>query len=241
MKRLLLTAIAATVSAGGALAADIAPVIPPPPPPIVVPVPTPSNLYVSAFGGLVLIRDAVWYQPDPEARIDLRGFRIGGAIGFTPGGGMLSVEGEVTWARLYATLLCEGPPEDESCVDPEQIQAFANATLLTVMGNLRIGPNDGFFRPYAAVGGGLARLALESNLGADGVGPGGGDNTDWTWGFQAMVGVDLAITDNFLVGARYRFQRIGPTSFIDLGDDPFTVGPLNVHSFEGGITIRFGG
>ena len=241
MKRLLLTAFAATITAGGALAADVMPIVIPPPPPVVVPVPTPSNLYVSVFGGLVIIRDGVWYQPDPEARIDLRGFRIGGAIGMNIGGGPLAVEGEVTYARLYATSICEGPEEDETCFDPEEVEAYANATLLTLMGNLRFGPTDGFFRPYAAVGGGLARLALDSNLGADGVGPGGGDNTDWTWGFQAMVGIDLAITDNLLVGARYRFQRIGPTNFIDLGDDPFSVGPLNVHSIEAGITIRFGG
>ncbi|MCW5715787.1 MAG: porin family protein [Bauldia sp.] len=239
MKRLLLTAFAATVTASGALAADVMPIVVPPPPPIVVPVPEPSNLYVSAFGGIVLVRNAVWYQPDPEATLHLRGFRLGGAIGMNIGGGPLAVEADVTWARASLTAVCAPPPDGDQCREPDDEEAVA--TLLTVMGNLRFGPTDGFFRPYAAVGGGMARLSLVSDMGADGVGPGGGDNTDWTWGFQAIVGVDLAITDNLLVGARYRYQRIGPTSFIDLGDDPFDVGPLNVHSIEGGITIRFGG
>lgn len=239
MKRILLTGFALTIGAGGALAADIAPVVPPPPPVVVVPAPDPTSLYVSAFGGLAIIRNAVWYQPDPEMAFDLRGYRLGGAIGVNPGSGLFSFEGEVTWARLKPVVVCA-----DGCQDlPDDVETRVD--ILTLMANLRVGPNTGTFRPYVAVGGGAARLALFSPPGEfspDGVGPGAVDNTAWTWGVQAIAGVDFAISDNFLVGARYRFQHLGPTtSFLDGAGDPFAVGPLNVHSFEGGITIRFGG
>ncbi|MCC6736899.1 MAG: porin family protein [Bauldia sp.] len=240
MKRLLLTAFAVSMGAGGALAADIAPVIPPPPV-VVVPAPDPTSLYISAFGGLALIRNAVWYQPDPEVAVDLRGFRIGGAIGVNPGAGLFSFEGEATWARLRPTRICF---DFNECRDVEDQLEDTHLDILTLMANLRVGPNHGTLRPYVAVGAGMARVAIFSapgDFGPDGVGPGDDDNTDWTFGFQAMAGVDFAISDNFLVGARYRFQRLGATNFIDGGGDPFTIGPLNVHSLEAGITIRFGG
>lgn len=241
MKRLLLAAFATTMAGGAALAADIAPVVPPPPV-VVVPAPDPTSLYISAFGGLAIIRNAVWYQPDPEMALDLRGFRIGGAIGINPGAGLLSFEGEATWARLRPTRICFEFNECRDIPDDELDDTYVQ--LLTLMANLRVGPNHGTFRPYVAVGGGAARLSVFSapgELGPDGVGPGDDDNTDWTWGVQAMLGVDFAISDNFLIGGRYRFQHIGPTFFLDGAGDPFAVGPLNVHSIEGGITIRFGG
>lgn len=243
MNRILLAAAAVTLTAGGALAADISPiVIPPPPVPVVVPAPHAGNLYISAFAGLALTRGAVWEQPEPEFEARLRGFRLAGAVGMNIGGGPLSVEGDVTWARLSLTDICN-PVDPSECegLDEGDLEGLdTHADLLTLMGNVRIGKNSGFLRPYVAVGGGVARLAVFSNF-DDGVGPGDVDNTDWTWGFQAIVGVDLAITENLSIGARYRYQRIGATAFVDGAGDDFTVTPFSVHSIEGGITIHFGG
>lgn len=236
MKRLIATAIAGTIAASSAYAADIQPVVPMATPIVIPPPPAETgNLYVSLFGGIVFMRNVIWYQPDPEALFNLRGFRIGGAIGanLSP---MLAAEGELTWARAYPVEICF-----DGCQDLDDTET--TATLLTLMGNVRLGPTTGTFRPYVAVGGGAARLRLFSPPGefsADGVGVGPGD-TDWTWGLQAMVGVDVAVGQNLTIGARYRFQHIGPTNFIDNGDDPFSVGKFNVHSFEAGITLHFGG
>ncbi|MGD9740075.1 MAG: outer membrane protein [Bauldia sp.] len=241
MKRLALTAIAASTMATGALAADVIEVIPIVTPVPVVVEPEPSRAYVTLLGGFVFARDTVWNQPEAENIIDFRGYRIGGAIGFNLNS-TLALEGDVTWARVYPTEVCDGEEPDLCEVVPDDIET--NATLLTLMGNLRVGATMGTFQPYVAVGAGAARLRIDSpagEFGIDGIGPGGGRNHDWTWGFQAIAGVDFALTDTISLGVRYRFQHIGPTDFIDLGDDPFTVNPFNVHSIEGGITIRFGG
>ena len=247
MKRLVLTALAATLAATGANAADILPVVvAPAPAPVMIPPPAAPTMYMSVFGGAVLSRNVVWEQPDPEASINSFGWRIGGAIGkyFSPNS---AGELEVTFARAQAFLVCDLENQPILCTDPANIPGagngapgFATSSLLTIMANLRVGPSTGQFRPYFAIGAGAARLSLVSNLGADGVGPGGGDNVDWTWGAQAMVGLDFAMSDTVLFGVRYRFQRIGRTNFVDLGTDPFTIAPFNVHSIEGGITLLFG-
>lgn len=241
MKRLILSAAALALLSGTAFAADVI-VVPPPPAPAPIPVPIvvndpPSRLYITAFGGLLWVQDVDVAAGEPETTPDLfavgtdRGYRVGGALGlqFTP---MLGAELEVAFGHVALdTLLIPGD-------DPVDITgAGANGRLLTVMGNLTIGQQFGALRPYVAVGAGAARVGL--SIPDDTIGPDGVDGTDWTWAVQAMAGVDYAITDNISIGARYRFQHVGPTDFLDNGGTPVNLDGFNNHGLEGVLTVRF--
>lgn len=236
MKRLVLAALATTVLSGTAFAADIV-VIPPAPPapaPVVVVEQTAGGLYISTFGGLLWAQDAdvtaVLTPPDFTIGTD-RGYRFGGALGYQFNS-VLGAEAEVAFGRVAIDTVT---PDGGGPVDITG--AGASASLLTVMGNLTVGTEFGAFRPYVAVGVGAARVGLDVPAGI-GLGSGAND-TDWALAFQALAGVDYAITDNISIGARFRFQHIRPTAFEDADGDPITVGGFHNYGVEGVLTVHF--
>ncbi|MGD9737996.1 MAG: outer membrane beta-barrel protein [Bauldia sp.] len=221
-----------------ALAADVIVVPPAPPAPPVVIVEEPDhNFYMSIFGGLLYIQDVgvtAVFDPTTFTVGSDRGYRFGGALGFSIND-TFGAEVEFTTGRVgLDTLNIEG--EEPFDLTP----ADATARLTTIMGNLRVGFGAGALQPYVAVGAGAASVALSVPAGAIGVD--GVDDKDWTWGVQAMAGVDFALTDNLTIGARYRFQHIGPTSFLDTNEpvgDPVDLDGFNTHGIEAVFTIHF--
>jgi len=232
-KLLLATAIVATTGTA-AFAADIRPAPVPAPPPVVVPPPQPTGgPYVSVFGGLIWIPPvevSAVFTPSEFLVSAERGYRFGGALGYNLSD-LFGAEIEVTYARSpLGNVLNIDDPEDVLL----ELDADNFHSLLTVMGNLTVGFDLGRVRPYVALGAGAARL----NLVVPGIGLGLID-TDWTWGVQALAGVDFELTRNISVGLRYRLQHIGPTNFIDEGDDPVALAPFRNHGVEAVLTVRF--
>ena len=234
------TGIAALMmTAGSAVAADvpqvITPVAPPPPPPTVEEARN-GGPYVSVFGGLldwppVDVEFLLGEQVDAIIYTDF-GWRAGGAIGLAIDR-MLAVELEGTYGRVPLAGY-EIPAWPWSADITE-----GTSDLLTIMGNLRLGPTTGTFRPYVAGGGGVARVGL--NIPAGQIGDDEAVGADWTWGAQGMAGIDIGLADSVSIGARYRFQYIGPTEFQDAGGDDIFVGPFGTHTFEVVLTIGLGG
>jgi opacity protein-like surface antigen len=58
---------------------------------------------------------------------------------------------------------------------------------------------------------------------------------------QAFVGVDFMLSNNVSIGARYRYQYTGATSFEDDGGTPLGLDAFGAHSVEGVLKVRFGG
>lgn len=237
MKRTLLPLAAfATVMSGAAIAADIPVMVPPAPPVVVTPPPAPTGgPYVSVFGGALFIFQDVLAElptPFPEVagfQID-RGYRFGAAIGIRFNE-MLGAEVEVARARAQVSAISFDGVNFTDISDEELF-----GTLWTVMGNVNVGFDVGRLRPYVAVGAGAANLSL---MVPTTLYPPGIDDRDWTWAAQALAGVDFAITENISIGARYRFQRVGMTTFEDGNADTVTVLPFNNHGIEAVFTIGF--
>lgn len=243
MKRISMSLAAAmliTASGGAALAADIPVIVPPAPPPVYVPPPAEraGGPYVSVFGGLIWV-PPVFVDAELDGAPFLissdRGYRFGGALGYKLND-MIGAEAEVSWARVRLAGLTSAEQPDLVALFPPEYNA--TATLLTVMGNLVLGRTFGRLTPYVAVGAGAASVTL--NVPPDGpFGPDGVFDKDWTWGAQAFAGVNFAITENISIGGRYRFQVIGPTNFIDEGDDPVFIDRFINHGAELVVTLGF--
>lgn len=203
-------------------------------------------MYFAIFGGLMYIQDvagnALIGPADGDFIIDTqRGYRFGAALGFNFSE-MLGAELEVAYGRAAFDAITLLDADGVPLGDPVDLDAEdGHGTLFTVMGNLRAGFGMGAFRPYVAVGAGAAKLGIFAVGENDGgfFPNDGADDKDWTWAFQAMAGVDFAVSDNLTIGARYRFQRIGPTEFVDMDGDPITLQPFNTHGVEAVFTIHF--
>lgn len=192
-----------------------------------------DGFYLSLHGGGLVIPDTlVAFEPATLAEFHTdTGYRVGGALGMdfnqTFGG-----EAEISYGSVGVT--------DFSIVGGPNLPASGDARLLSVMGNLviNLGNPAGVIRPYAGVGAGGVRISLD-NIdigGGDGV-----DDDDWTWGVQTFLGADIAVSQNVSVGARYRFQYIGETNFVDFDGDPVSIDHVTAHSIEGVLKIRFNG
>jgi opacity protein-like surface antigen len=191
-----------------------------------------DGFYLSLHGGALFIPDTtVNFEPATVADFQTAtGYRIGGALGMDFND-TFGAEAEISYGSVgvegYTVL---GTP----------FPATGDARLLSIMGNLVINLGDpaGKIRPYAGVGAGGVRLSL------DNIDIGGGDGVnddDWTWGAQAFLGANIAVSQNVSFGARYRFQYIGDTSFEDFDGDPVSIDHVTAHSIEGVLTVRFNG
>ncbi len=234
--RLLMTAAGVVLTSAAAQAADVPTlaIAPPPPPPAVEPPPA-GGPYVTIFGGFLDIppvdaeivfggTQLIFVEPD-------LGFRAGGALGFAMGN--FGVEFEGTYGRTHLGFWDTAPIGGNGgpITDPD-----AYAHLVSLMGNLQLNLGTGSFRPFVAVGGGAVRLALTI---PDGTWPAEVYDADWTWGAQVMAGVNVALSDAVSLGARYRYQYVGPTSFTDGDSDPIDVFGFGTHGFE--LTLTIGG
>lgn len=191
-----------------------------------------NGLYFAVHGGAYWVPPVgTWFNDGSdtgETSTDT-GYRFGGSIGydFNP---MFGVEAEVSYghASLSSFEFDGGGGGDVE----------GDASNLTVAGNVIVGQQWGSFRPYLGVGAGAARVALSVPAGS--FGPDGVDDSDWTWMAQAFAGVDFMITNNLSLGARYRFQYTGKTSFADDGGTPLGLDAFGAHSVEAVLKIRFG-
>jgi opacity protein-like surface antigen len=234
MPRLLLAAALLAASAVPALAADI--YVPPPaaPAPVAVVPVTLGGFYASLHGGVDWIPDTdvvfgfsgSYYDGDFAA---MTGYRVGGSLGyaFNPN---LALEAEVSFAQAglesFSSLPVSGPLDGDG-------------SLLTGMVNLLVGHQMGAWRPYVGAGGGIAYVSLNdvsSPALADPL-----DDDDTTWGAQAFAGVDFSLSATTSLGARYRYQYIGETGFVDAGGDTVDIDSIQSHSVEAVLRFAFGG
>ncbi|WP_425418635.1 outer membrane protein [Oricola indica] len=190
------------------------------------------GLYASLHGG--------WYLPqEPTATFEVgpdtvlgginvdNGYRIGGAIGYDLTRNF-AVEFETSFARANVNSIDVGPPVDATQPAP------GYGTLLTLMGNAIVGEDYGKWRPYvgAGIGGALVSLNVDFMSGLD--------DSDWALAGQVFAGIDYAISDNVSVGARYRYQHVGSTSYTDDGGDAVGLSDFGAHSIEFGLKVKFG-
>jgi len=230
------------IMSGAAYAADLSFK----PPQMVVPAPETmggASMYFTLHGGALWLPSvgtdigAGSFVGDTSTKM---GYRVGGSIGYDFNSSV-GAEAEVSYgnAGLNAytcSIGCGGIPSNPALT--------GSASLLTVMGNLVLGTQMGAFHPYVGVGAGAADVFLsvpDFQFGPDGL-----KDNNWTWAAQAFVGVDFALTKNVSLGGRYRYQYIGPTKFMDLGDQTGTPAPVALDGFgaqsiEAVLKVRFGG
>ena len=230
------------IISGAAYAADLSYK----PPQIVAPAPEAfggAGAYFTLHGGALWVGSVATdmstgtYVGDTSTKM---GYRVGGSIGYDFNSSF-GAEAEVSYGGvgLNAYTCSVG-----FCGIPSNAALTGNASLLTVMGNLILGTQMGAFHPYVGVGAGAADLSLSVPDGQ--FGPDGVKANNWTWAAQAFVGVDLALTKNVSLGGRYRYQYVGATNFMDLGDvthvpAPVALGGFGAQSIEAVLKVRFGG
>ena len=191
-----------------------------------------AALYFTLHGGVVFLPDVTAdLSPDDTGIFHMTpGYRVGGSIGydFSPNFG---IEGEVSDAGLGidSVTFFDPAPEGTGSIT-------GNVNVLTLMGNLIFGHQWGALRPYVGVGAGGARVAANVNDFLSGV-----NDSAWTWGAQAFAGIDFTVTRNVSLGARYRFQYIGPTNMSDGDGDPIHNHAFTAHSIEAVLKMSFGG
>ncbi|MGD9737995.1 MAG: outer membrane protein [Bauldia sp.] len=194
----------------------------------------PPPNYVRLFGGVLVLPPVPANSPfesqggyiDYELIAGL-GYRLGAAIGRDMGP-LVSVETELSFARapFVAAIIPEEGTLDLTNVD-------RSIGILSLTGNLVVGPTLGPLRPYVAFGAGAARVHLD--LGLDVV-----DDHDVAWTVQAMAGIDVALSEALSIGGRYRFQVVGPTTYASaFSGDPFYLRTFTAHSFEASVLFRF--
>jgi opacity protein-like surface antigen len=159
----------------------------------------------------------------------MNGYRLGGSLGYALNP-TLAVEAEVSWARAEL---------DSFSSVPVSGTLDGDGNLLTGMVNLLVGHQFGAFRPYVGVGGGIAYVSLDDVTSPSLNDP--LDDSDTTWGAQAFAGVDFSLTANTSLGARYRYQYIGDTSFVDEAGDTVDIDHIQSHSLEAVLRFSFGG
>jgi opacity protein-like surface antigen len=227
----LISVAAASLWAVAAPAADLyeAPAGPAAPAPALEPW---NGMYVSLHGGVVWLSDVVAdLYPDDVATFEIQpGFRVGGSVGYDFGPNF-GIEAEASYAAFnpdFVTVYDTGGSfEGDGPVT-------GSASALTLMGNLIVGTQMGSVRPYIGVGGGGALVSANVDLFS------GVNDSAWTWAAQAFAGLDLALTRNVSIGARYRFQWIGPSTMSDGDGDPVNIRGYGIQGVEGVLKIRFG-
>lgn len=225
MKKLVVLAAALPMLVGSVHAADLLVVHPEFP----VAGYSDYSLYVSLHAGVTAFETAhasfVGGIGGPaDVTTDL-GYRFGGAVGFLANSN-LAFEGELSYA---------GVSLDEATTGGGTSAVDGDASALTLMANAVVGADMGGWRPYVGVGVGGANLALDvpaGEFGADEV----ADNS-WTWAAQAFAGLEFDVSQGVSLGARYRYQFIGDTSFTDGGSDPVNIDGFGSHSLE--ATLKF--
>jgi len=164
-----------------------------------------SRYYVEGAGGVAFSGDVQVNGTDGE--VDT-GWNVGGAAGMyvTPN---LGVELDVFYNDRAA-----------ACCSDDKINA------LSFMVDAVYGFNpDGFVNPYLGVGLGTVRVE-----GVDG----SNSESDWKFGYQAMAGVMLNVSETVGVFAEYRFHdAVGDAEVlgVDLG--------YNSHNASAGLRLNF--
>ena len=233
MKRILL-AVAFSVVAGRALAADI-PMPSPSPPPIylpVVPVYSWTGFYVGANGGGAF-GNSNWSDPidGTTGNFTVQGFLLGGTIGYNyqVGSFVFGVEGDGDWANINGTTF------NVSCA------GFGCETqstwLATVRGRVGYALDRLLF--YGTAGGAFANV----QAGAGSFPFSNSTQAGWTAG----AGIEYAFASNWTAKVEYLFVNLGNASCGAAncgGGIPSTpvntTVSLNENVIRAGINYKFG-
>ncbi len=220
-------AVALSVSAGSALAADLPP---PPPPPVTVVEDEGSCFYVSVGASYVsherprVYKNAAgpWLSPN--------------ALGES-----LADTGAVDWGagcRITDNLRVEynGGYRFQAHLKDGFNSLDADVSTLTGIASVWWDIYDlGGWKPYIGGGMGVALHNVDSNLPAGST----GDRWDATFAWQIGAGVGIDVTDSLTVDLGYRFTDLGrPQS---AGATPFYIDDFYSHEFRVGLRYDFGG
>ncbi len=213
-------ALAATLAAGSATAADLAPgyMAPVAPVPVYRPFYSWTGFYFGINGGGGWGRS----QWDGVNTFDVSGGLIGGTIGYNwqIGHVVLGAEGDIDWSGIdgTTTVLCV-----PGCTT-------RNYWLATVRG--RIGYSWDRFLPYLT--GGLAVGDIQART--PGLPGGTVSNAGWTFG----GGVEVGIVSNVSVKAEYLFVELSDFNCgLNCGLLPSGNVSFNANVFRGGLNVRF--
>lgn len=197
-----------------------------------------GGFYASIHGGMLLdstlsARISSDFRPADEldTPIDFDfddGTRWGGSVGYYLNSNM-SIEAEVSNAGF-----------DVIGFDiPNTLPGNAAGTpsVLTIMGNFVIGQNYNSFRPYVGAGLGAAKVSADVDS-LDGFNNALHDE-DWALAGQVFAGIDYALTDSLMLGARYRYQSIGSTDMSDTLDYPVAIDRFDLQSVDLVLKMAF--
>lgn len=193
----------------------------------------PSPYYISLHGGVTIPDDTdIEFEFQGQSQVpgvahNDEGFRVGGALGYHFSE-MLSGEVEVSYANADVSSIYAGGIFDTT------VPTNGDGSLLTIMGNVIIGQNMGNWRPYIGAGVGAAHLTVDLDFGS------GIDDSDWTWAVQGIAGIDISLSEQMSLGARYRYQHIGETDFMDNFPEPVALDATASHNVEAVLTVNFG-
>jgi len=196
-----------------------------------------DGFYLGLFGGANLMfsdtkgnlnttllppNTGVSYSFDPTTT----GMTLGGAIGWSWDWG-LRVEGEVSWRRnnfnfANANITNPGIPGGFINVG---VLVDGSVETLAGMANVYYDFRLWRLRPYVGLGVGAALSTLHIKSGLIGATV---KSDDVTLAFQAMAGINYAVTPNIMLGVEYRFFGVlGPDWDVSYLTAPFGTASLN--------------
>jgi outer membrane immunogenic protein len=231
-RQILLASVGAIAIAGSAFAADLTP---PAPPPVYVPPPpvfTWTGLYMGGQIGYVWGNDPISVAdvgvPDGFFTIRPTGVIGGAHVGYDLqiGPWVAGLEGSVDGTSIHGTTTSAGVP-DVTIIDRSPVQ-----------GSLRLRLGIAFDRVLIYGTGGAAFASIENQYSSGLLGLEETDSktrSGWTVG----GGIEYAITNNWSIGAEYRYSDFGrspdfPFSTVTLGTVSFTH-----HLTENQVQARF--
>jgi outer membrane immunogenic protein len=203
MRKLLLATVAAAALGAPAFAADLP--VRSAPPAFVAPVPVMFS-WTGFYAGLDAgygWNDSTWRSvgapPFGNFNTDGDGFVGGGHVGFNyqMNQFVIGIEGMINWADIRGSALCAGAPGTSCRTKQDWIGDI----------NLRAGFAIDRALIYATGGVAFTDYSFDQTT-APTLSWGGGSRTGWTIG----VGLDYAITNNWIAGIQYKYYDFGSST-----------------------------
>jgi OmpA-OmpF porin, OOP family len=201
--------------------------------------------YIQGEGGVMIVEDQSLdvngVAANAAADYD-RGYDFGAIVGHDFGAFRLEAEASYRAAQLESVTagtqaLALNPPVGSFFTGTRDALGEVNALSFMINGLFDFGPDDGL-QAFAGGGVGVARVALDGRVNANGPGVWNDSDTGFAW--QLLAGIRAPLSDSWDVGLKYRYFNAPDINLVDPRGRTLDT-KLNTHSLLGTITYNFGG
>lgn len=235
-------ALAGSLIAGSALAADLPRSSPPPAPVHAVPIFTWQGFYVGLQAGYQWGRTKGGLSPaaGPPPLIPYN-YRTTGFVGgihagynFQHNSLVYGVEADIEWSGVKGRQIFPFTPVGAANI------AFSHRTQERWQGSLRARLGVAFDKALLYATGGLAYNNRRYTFGPVAT-PSLFAHTAGTWGWTIGAGLEYALDNNWSVRGEYRFSQYSGKTSVFPGNIRDRVGKYQTHTVRIGVSYRFGG